>query len=421
MFVVSTNSMRYFQLDWTTPRFLGCFGWTAKLNAAFMMVKISMIVESFCCLLQNFKGRQRSDEMFVFASFDWSMVTRTSFVQIGHGADHQGTAVLFGGRFRQFTWVEACLARRTFPRPHFADARDALSPQRRSPSSTRSTTTCCKATRSSSWPTQSSTQWKKTTPANKAREWFPWTGRAKMPVSLRRALLWTTKRNSCVFMACSERRYALARHFSLCGSRFFRFEWPSFGDCMVPMPSDNAIYKKKLHRSGNTNRSKAPLWKKVIIINQLRALSEISVPSKRILHWANVFQCACNCATDVQPMKCFKLWKGYAIYKRLLNSECCKCARMKFHCANGLLLVLRTFEGTLSEILAQVLIRGWLLSFRNETFRAPATSGISQTSCDRKSPVLIIILLVCFFRRAFASAFPSRGSCSEGAESTSWW
>ena len=172
------------------------------------------------------------------------MVTRTSFVQIGHGADHQGTAVLFGGRFRQFTWVEACLARRTFPRPHFADARDALSPQRRSPSSTRSTTTCCKATRSSSWPTQSSTQWKKTTPANKAREWFPWTGRAKMPVSLRRALLWTTKRNSCVFMACSERRYALARHFSLCGSRFFRFEWPSFGDCMVPMPSDNAIYKK---------------------------------------------------------------------------------------------------------------------------------------------------------------------------------
>jgi len=61
---------------------------------------------------------------------------------------------------------------------------------------------------------------------------------------------------------------------------------------------------------------------------------------------------------------------------------------MKFHCANGLLLVLRTFERTLSEILAQVLIRGWLLSFRNETFRAPATSGISQTSCDRKSPPL---------------------------------
>lgn len=50
---------------------------------------------------------------------------------------------------------------------------------------------------------------------------------------------------AALFMACSERRYALARHFSFCGSRFFRFEWSSFGDCMVPMPSDNAIYKKK--------------------------------------------------------------------------------------------------------------------------------------------------------------------------------
>ena len=29
------------------------------------------------------------------------------------------------------------------------------------------------------------------------------------------------------------------------------------------------------------------------------------------------------------------------------NLECFKCARMIFHCANGLVLVLRTLEGTL--------------------------------------------------------------------------
>ena len=52
---------------------------------------------------------------------------------------------------------------------------------------------------------------------------------------------------------------------------------------------------------------------------------------------------------DAQPIKRFKRYKGYAIYAyTIFNSECCNCARMRFHCENSL-VVLRgcvTYKGT---------------------------------------------------------------------------
>ena len=54
---------------------------------------------------------------------------------------------------------------------------------------------------------------------------------------------------------------------------------------------------------------------------------------------------------DTQPVKCFRRHKGYAIYMRISNFECCKCARMRLHCANALavprICAVTHIEGTL--------------------------------------------------------------------------
>jgi len=39
-----------------------------------------------------------------------------------------------------------------------------------------------------------------------------------------------------------------------------------------------------------------------------------------------------------QTVKRFKHYKSYAMYT-MLNLECCMCARMRFHCANGLVVL----------------------------------------------------------------------------------
>jgi len=65
-----------------------------------------------------------------------------------------------------------------------------------------------------------------------------------------------------------------------------------------------------------------------------------SVPSKKI-HTDQKFvlmRTQLRNHVDTQPAKRFKRCKGYA----LLNSVCCKCARMRFHCANCL-VVLRIY------------------------------------------------------------------------------
>jgi len=75
-----------------------------------------------------------------------------------------------------------------------------------------------------------------------------------------------------------------------------------------------------------------------------------SVPSRKILHWATAYFSEhaitqpCRCTTG----EAFQAVKGL---RDILNLQCCKCARMRFHCASGLVVLrsahLRTFEGTL--------------------------------------------------------------------------
>jgi len=65
-----------------------------------------------------------------------------------------------------------------------------------------------------------------------------------------------------------------------------------------------------------------------------------SVPFKEILRRTIV---RFNAHVDAQSVKHCKGYKGlYDVYT-MLHSECCKCARIKFHYANGL-VALRTLE-----------------------------------------------------------------------------
>jgi len=67
----------------------------------------------------------------------------------------------------------------------------------------------------------------------------------------------------------------------------------------------------------------------------------ISVSSKKILRWAKV----CFSAHAItQPCRhtnseTFQAFKGLCDLKKTLNLECCKCAKMKFHCANDLMVL----------------------------------------------------------------------------------
>jgi len=69
-----------------------------------------------------------------------------------------------------------------------------------------------------------------------------------------------------------------------------------------------------------------------------------SVPSKKILHWAKV---CCSGHAVAQTCRhttneAFQSVKGLCNINMILNLECCKCARMRFNCANGL-VALRSF------------------------------------------------------------------------------
>jgi len=86
--------------------------------------------------------------------------------------------------------------------------------------------------------------------------------------------------------------------------------------------------------------------KHILSTEQRMGLS--SVPSRKILHWANVRFSAyaiaqpCGHATSVA----FQTVKSLCDNIYDWDLECCKCAKMTFHCANGL-VVLRTSEETL--------------------------------------------------------------------------
>jgi len=63
-----------------------------------------------------------------------------------------------------------------------------------------------------------------------------------------------------------------------------------------------------------------------------------SVPSKKILHWAN----ACFSVHAISQPCRHNQWntsKGLCDVYTISNLDCCKCTRMRFHCANALLLL----------------------------------------------------------------------------------
>jgi len=67
----------------------------------------------------------------------------------------------------------------------------------------------------------------------------------------------------------------------------------------------------------------------------------ISVFSKKILHWTNVCLSEHAIAHPCRhtTRKAFQALQGLCNIYTILSLECCSCARMRFHCANSLVVL----------------------------------------------------------------------------------
>ena len=82
--------------------------------------------------------------------------------------------------------------------------------------------------------------------------------------------------------------------------------------------------------------SKPELHFPAIACGSLRA----NVPTKKISHWANI---CCSARAIAQPCRhtnseAFQVLQGLCNIFTIWNLECCKCAKMRFHCAKSLMV-----------------------------------------------------------------------------------